>query len=134
MTAFGIILLGLGPGDSQLLTRQAWGIIANASEIYLRTRQHPAVDGLPKGLQLHSFDHLYDQLESFEDVYTQIVDRILELGQRPNGVIYAVPGHPFVAETTGPEIYRRAQTMSIPVRICEGLSYLEPTFSALGID
>jgi tetrapyrrole methylase family protein/MazG family protein len=49
-------------------------------------------------------------------------------------VIYAVPGHPFVAEATGPEIARRAHKQGIPLRVVEGLSFLEPTFSALGLD
>jgi len=130
----GITILGLGPGNPEMLTRQAWHILQNAPEIYLRTRQHPTVGGFPSGLHVHSFDHLYAELDSFEDVYAQIVDQILKLGCRPEGVIYGVPGHPFIAESTGPEIYRRAQKASIPVQICEGISFLEPTFSALGLD
>ena len=47
---------------------------------------------------------------------------------------YAVPGHPFIAESTGPEIARRAKEMGIPVRVIEGLSFIEPVCSALGID
>jgi tetrapyrrole methylase family protein / MazG family protein len=59
---------------------------------------------------------------------------VLELGQRPEGITYAVPGHPYVAEATTPEIVRRARELNIPVRVMEGLSFLEPTFTALGID
>ncbi len=134
MTTPGITLLGLGPGQADLLTRQAWQTLATASEIYLRTRQHPAAAGLPASLQVHSFDHLYEELVSFEAVYAQITATILALGRRPQGVIYAVPGHPFIAETTGPEIYRRARAEGLPVRILEGISFLEPVCSALGID
>jgi tetrapyrrole methylase family protein / MazG family protein len=130
----GIILLGLGPGSPELLTRQAWQTIENSSEIYLRTRQHPTVNGFPKNIQIHSFDHLYDECGSFQDVYARIVDEIIDLGQKPKGVMYAVPGHPFVAEATCPEIARRAKEMQIPVFVVEGLSFLEPSFSALGID
>lgn len=129
-----ITLLGLGPGDANLLTRQAWQTIENASEIYLRTCQHPAAADLPPHLKVFSFDDLYEQLGSFEDVYAQIIEKILDLGQRPQGVIYAVPGHPLIAETTGPEILRRAREQGIPVRVVEGLSFLEPVFSALGLD
>lgn len=130
----GIILLGLGPGDGRTLTREAWEIIEDASEIYLRTLQHPAVADFPAGLKVHSFDHLYEKFDSFEEVYERIIGRILTLGCRSEGVIYAVPGHPFVAESTVPEIYRRAKNANIPLRICEGISFLEPTFSALGVD
>jgi len=129
-----ITLLGLGPGDADLLTRQAWQTLENATEVYLRTRQHPSVTDLPDNLAVFSFDHLYEELDSFEDVYAQIVEQVLELGQRFEGVIYAVPGHPLIAETTGPEILRRAQEMAIPTRVLEGLSFLEPVFSALRLD
>ncbi len=130
----GIILLGLGPGDPNLLTRQAWEILTVSQEIYLRTRQHPVVGHLPTQLMVHSFDSFYEQGDRFEDVYARIIETVLELGQRPEGVLYAVPGHPFVAETTGPEIVRRAEAAGIPVRVVEGLSFLEPVFSAIGVD
>lgn len=130
----GIILLGLGPGDGSLLTRQAWQALEGSAEVYLRTRSHPAVDGLPANLTLHSFDELYEHGDTFEAVYAGIVERVLELGRRPEGVVYAVPGHPFVAEATGPEIARRAREEGLPVRVIDGLSFLEPVFSALQID
>lgn len=134
MDTLGITLLGLGPGDPALLTRQAWQLLETIPEIYLRTRQHPTVEGFPPSLHVHSFDEVYEQEHSFEHVYAHIVARVLELGQRPQGVVYAVPGHPFIAEATCPEIARRAAEMGIPVRIIEGLSFLEPTFTALGMD
>ena len=134
MNTSGITLLGLGPGHPDLLTRQAWRLLENISEIYLRTKQHPVVDGLPPGVQVHSFDYLYEQGGSFETVYTQIIERVLELGLQPKGVVYAVPGHPFVAEATSPEIANRAREVGIPLRIIDGLSFLEPIMTALNLD
>jgi tetrapyrrole methylase family protein/MazG family protein len=134
MKIHGITLLGLGPGDPKKLTRECWKIIENASEIYLRTIHHGAVVDFPESIAVHSFDHLYEIYDSFDEVYTEIVDQILALGRRPGGVIYAVPGHPFVAESTSLEIYRRAMGAEIPVQVCDGLSFLEPVFSSLGID
>lgn len=134
MESIGITLLGLGPGNPDLLTRQAWELIQNLSEVHLRSRKHPAVSGFPRGLQVHSFDHLYEQEESFEAVYSQIVERILDLGKRPEGVVYAVPGHPFVAEATTPEIAKRARQAGIPIRVVEGISFVESVFAALEVD
>jgi tetrapyrrole methylase family protein/MazG family protein len=134
MTYPGIILLGLGPGDPNLLTRQAWELINSAEEIYFRTLQHPVVRNIPGNVQIHSFDHLYENNESYEQIYNQIVEDILRLGQRSEGVIYAVPGHPFIAETTSPEIARRAREAEIPVRIVEGISFIESIFVAVGRD
>lgn len=130
----GITLLGLGPGDPNLLTREAWDILCSAKIVWLRTLQHPVVAALPSGLSVHSFDDVYETGESFEAVYETITSKILELGRQADGVVYAVPGHPFVAEATGPRIKELADLEGISVRIVEGLSFLEPTFSALGID
>ena len=130
----GITLLGLGPGNPKQLTREAWDVLSTADEVWLRTRQHPTVGALPPTLKLHSFDELYENGESFDQVYDVIVEKILELGRRPQGVIYAVPGHPFVAETTCPKIARLALDEGLATVIVEGLSFLEPTFSALGLD
>jgi len=130
----GITLLGLGPGDANQLTREAWEVLSSADEIYLRTRQHPTVSSLPSSVKVHSFDDLYEDGESFDEVYAAITEKILELGRRERGVIYAVPGHPFVAESTCPEIARLGCDEGLAVRIVEGLSFLEPTFSAIGLD
>lgn len=129
-----ITLLGLGPGDASLLTRQAWHILETIPEIYLRTHQHPTVGSFPSSLLVHSFDDLYESQPSFEDVYALIIEQIIELSQQPQGVVYAVPGHPFVAEATCPEIARRARLDGIPIQVIEGLSFIEPTLTALGID
>jgi len=130
----GITLLGLGPGNPNQLTREAWDVLATADEVWLRTRQHPTINALPSAIKLHSFDDLYEHGETFEQVYDAIVGKVLELGCRPEGVIYAVPGHPFVAETTSPKIARLARDEGLATVIVEGLSFLEPTFSALGLD
>src|SRR5574341_765818 len=130
----GITLLGLGPGDPGQLTREAWEVLSSADEVYLRTRQHPTVLGLPSTIKIHSFDDLYEDGESFDEVYRAITNRIQGLGRRAQGVIYAVPGHPFVAEATCPKIARLARDAGLSLRIVEGLSFLEPTFSALGLD
>jgi tetrapyrrole methylase family protein / MazG family protein len=130
----GITLLGLGPGDPHLLTRRAWETIASADEIHLRTNQHPTVAGLPSKVKIHSFDQLYETCDTFEEVYASIVEQVLELGKRPQGVIYAVPGDPFVAEATSPEIARRARAIGLPLTIVNGVSFLEPVFALLGLD
>ncbi len=130
----GIVLLGLGPGEERHLTREAWDWLHQIDRVYLRTRHHPLVDDLPKNLEIVSFDDLYETSDTFEAVYEAIVENVLQMGRQASGVTYAVPGHPFVAEATAPEIFRRATQEGIPVRIIEGMSFLEPVFSALQMD
>jgi len=129
-----INILGLGPGDADLLTRQAWRVLSQADEVYLRTRRHPTVAGLPTHLTLHSFDHLYETLEGFAVIYETIAERIIALGRRSEGVLYAVPGHPLVGESSVQRILVLAQQEGLPVHLVEGLSFVEPVLSLLQID
>jgi tetrapyrrole methylase family protein/MazG family protein len=129
-----LTILGLGPGHPDLLTREAWRTLEAADEIWLRTARHPTVDGLPSHLAQHSFDALYERHAGFADVYAAIVEQVLALARRPQGVLYAVPGHPLVGERTVVTLLERARAEAIRVRIVEGLSFVEPTLSALGVD
>lgn len=131
-----ITIVGLGPGEPRLLTREAWDILTQAPEVHLRTERHPTVDALRQipGLRLISFDEVYERTEAFADVYQAISAAVMELATRPQGVIYAVPGHPTVGETTTQIIRQAAAARGLSVRIVEGLSFVEPLLTALRVD
>jgi len=129
-----ITIVGLGPGDPRHLTREAWHVLQAAPEIWLRTHRHPTVDSLPPETRLQSFDDLYEQSEDFSRVYEAIVERLLELGRRPEGVVYAVPGHPRVGEATVARVLEETRHGDVRARVVEGLSFVEPTVTALGLD
>lgn len=130
----GIVIVGLGPGAGNLLTREAWTILEAAGEVYLRTARHPAVADLPAHLVHRSFDSVYDTASEFSKVYEEITSSVLRLGRRPQGVVYAVPGHPHMAEATVTAICEAAEEAGIAVRIVPGLSFVEPALTALGLD
>ena len=94
-----ITIVGLGPGDGRLITREGWDVLCSATRVYVRTARHPAVDELPEGLSIHPFDDIYDQTERFEDVYAAIVSQLMQAAGQSD-VVYAVPGHPYVGEST----------------------------------
>lgn len=129
-----ITIIGLGPGDPSLLTGEAQELLQEAQEVYLRTKRHPTVDSLPRHLHLHSFDHLYEEAETFEEVYEEIAQEVLRLGERPEGVLYAVPGHPLMGEASVHRLLALAQEKGVAVNIVAGISFLEPVFSLLKID
>ncbi len=129
-----ITIVGLGPGNPDHLTLEAWETLQAAQEVWLRTARHPTVEGMPPGLTLHSFDSLYEGADDFSQVYAAIVQRLLELGKRPEGVVYAVPGHPLVGEATVERVLGAAERAGAETRIVEGLSFVEATLTALGID
>lgn len=130
----GITVIGLGPGHPKYLTLEAWDLLRNAEEVYVRTLQHPTLAVLPATVRVHSFDAYYERAKTFEEVYQAIVDTLLDLAHCEEGVLYAVPGHPFVGESTTRMLRERAQAEGLPFRVVEGVSFLEPVFRALGVD
>jgi tetrapyrrole methylase family protein/MazG family protein len=130
----GIIVVGLGPGDPHLLTREAWEVLSGAAELLLRTGLHPVVPALPARLKVDTFDSLYDELDSFEAVYAAIVDRLMDLAADSHPVVYGVPGDPTVGEATVVALRSRAREQGIPLRIVHGVSFCEPCLNLLGVD
>src|SRR5215470_3555257 len=107
MPGKSITIVGLGPGDPDLLTRRAWRVLSESKEVYLRTARHPGVEALP-ATTYHNFDDWYDKAADFDSLYHQIAEEIVKLGQRVEGVVYAVPGHPLVGEMTVTHILKLA--------------------------
>ncbi|MEM9773810.1 MAG: SAM-dependent methyltransferase, partial [Chloroflexota bacterium] len=128
-----ITVVGLGPGDGRLVTREAWEALIGADEIWLRTARHPAVDDLPGALTKHSFDHIYERASDFEQVYSTIVSELIELGKQRE-VVYAVPGHPHVGESTVLRLQEAASEKNVQLNFIAGLSFVEPCLTAAGID
>ena len=92
-------VVGLGPGNADLITRRTYELLRDAPIVRLRTRVHPAATAF---LDVASYDDLYESAESFEALYDAIANDLIELARHaPDGeVVYAVPGSPVVAERT----------------------------------
>ena len=129
-----ITIIGLGPGRAELLTREAWGILSAADEIYVRTTRHPAVIGLPDEIRIRILEPLCDSLERMDNVDDAIAARILNLAKTESGIAYAVPGDPTIGERSVELIREQAVKFGLTVRIVSGLSFVGPTLSALGMD
>ena len=129
-----ITIVGLGPGDAGLITRQAWELLAQTRVLYLRTAIHPTVAALPAQLELRAFDALYQSAGAFGEVYERIVAELLDRAAAGEEVVYAVPGHPLVAEATTRRLLARARERGIATRVVAGLSFVEPVCAALALD
>lgn len=129
-----LTIVGLGPGRWRQVTLEAQEVLAAGGEIWLRTRRHPVVEEIPPRPVLHSFDHLYDTIPEFETLYETLATEVLRLAERPEGVIYAVPGHPLVGEATVRRILAVARERGIATRIVPGLSFVDVAIARLGLD
>lgn len=91
------MIVGLGPGDDDLLTRDTVEAIASVPVRFGRTRRHPASAALGEA---EFFDDLYESAAEIEEVYSAIVERLVSAALDHGTVLYAVPGSPAVAEHT----------------------------------
>lgn len=123
-----VIVCGLGPATPELVTTATETAIDRVPHRYLRTRQHPAAGVVGTAL---SFDELYEKASSFDDVYSGIVERLVEAAAEHGEVLYAVPGSPLVAEAS---VDRLRADGRVAVDILPALSFLDLAWARLGID
>lgn len=127
-----IEVLGLGAGDINQLPLGIYKKLKSSTySIYLRTADHPVVHALQEeGIQYIAFDTYYEREDNFESVYEQIVCKLLEEATDKE-IIYALPGHPMLAERT---VQLLLNQDDIRVEIIGGRSYLDDLFTSLKID
>jgi tetrapyrrole methylase family protein / MazG family protein len=129
-----IRIVGLGPGSLGDLTLAAWQTLAAAPRIVARTLRHPCLEPLAARLPITGCDDLYETHDHFADVYAAVAQRVVSLGREPGGVVYAVPGHPWVGETTTRLILEQAAAAGLEVAVIGGISFIEASLGAVGVD
>ncbi|WP_188456140.1 nucleoside triphosphate pyrophosphohydrolase [Virgibacillus oceani] len=127
-----IQVLGLGAGDINQLPLGVYKKLTDTKNtIYVRTLDHPVVKTLEReGIKFESYDNIYVAQDQFAGVYQSIVEDLLEKA-RQSTIIYAVPGHPMLAEKT---VQLLLEQNEIAVEISGGQSYLDALFTTLKID
>ncbi|WP_456283047.1 bifunctional methyltransferase/pyrophosphohydrolase YabN [Bacillus sp. JZ34] len=129
-----ITVVGLGAGDMNQLTLGVYKRLTQAEVLYVRTKDHPLIEDLKKEIaEMHFFDEVYEKHDQFEDVYEEIVERLFEEAKQRD-VLYAVPGHPFVAEKTVQLLLERRGAHQADVVVEGGHSFIDATLNALQID
>jgi len=132
-----ITVVGLGSGGEDQLTLGTLKALEQASRRYVRTADHPAVADLKlRDIGFESFDRLYEKHDAFEQVYEAIAGELLGAAAESPGeaIVYAVPGHPMVAERTVQLLRQRAPEQGIELRLLGGESFLDQAFTRLGFD
>jgi tetrapyrrole methylase family protein/MazG family protein len=122
-----VIVVGLGPGDPGLVSRAALDAFAVHPQRFVRTRRHPSAHLAEPAT---SFDELYEQAGSMDEVYSGIVERLVDAA-RQQVVVYAVPGSPYVAERTVDLLRRDGRAR---VEIVASLSFLDLAWDRVGVD
>lgn len=129
-----ITIVGLGNYDIDDLPLGIYKFLKAQDIVYARTIDHPVVQSLKDELAFESFDHVYEKHDQFEDVYDEIVEKLVALSSEKD-IVYAVPGHPRVAETTTVKLQAFADNhANINVEILGGKSFIDDVFEAVNID
>lgn len=131
-----ITVAGLGSGGEDQLTLGILKALERTSARYARTAEHPAIRDLARrGITFETFDEIYRTQESFDEVYESIADSLLRAAkERQAEIIYAVPGHPMVAERTVQLLRQRAPRERVELELMGGESFLDQAFVRLGFD
>lgn len=123
-----IVVVGLGPAGEDLLTGAATRAIEDHPVRFLRTVRHPAATAVSGAA---SFDEVYERAGSIDEVYTTIVDRLVDAAGHHGTVVYAVPGSPVVAERTVDLLVAHP---GVAVEVVPALSFVDLAWVRLGVD
>ena len=124
-----VTIVGLGPGDADLLTAGTLALLDAGIPTFVRTTRHPAAAAVPAHAQ--SFDHIYERADSFAEVYAEIVESVVAAAAEAGAVLYVVPGSPSVAERT---VELLLADDRVQVTLVPALSFVDLTWNRLGID
>lgn len=131
---YKLTVIGLGPGSKEYLTIGALEKMKMSKKVFLRTEKHPVVDYLKlQGICFESFDSIYENQESFDEVYETIADQLIFMLESED-VVYAVPGSPFVAENTVQILIDRANKKGFTLEFVPSVSFIEAIFHTLKKD
>ena len=126
-----ISIVGLGPGDYSLISQGALDALITSPNVYLRTKKHPTVEQLQEEIKYTALDYFYEKEDNFEEVYGQIAKFIVEKGKKED-LVYAVPGHPRVAEKTVGLIEGLCMQNHIELDIIPSMSFVDAMYNYLG--
>ncbi|QEK11081.1 nucleoside triphosphate pyrophosphohydrolase [Crassaminicella thermophila] len=129
-----LTVIGLGPGSKEYLTIGAMEKMKKTKKIFLRTKKHPVVSYLKEqGICFESFDYVYEEKESFDQVYETIVDNLVSM-LKDKEVVYAVPGSPFVAERTIQLLIEKSGNEGFSLEFISSVSFIEAMLHTLKKD
>ena len=128
-----ITIVGLGPGDYNLISQGALEAIKNKENVYFRTVKHPIIEQFDSSIKYEGLDYFYKSQDDFEKVYENISNFIIEKAKDAN-IVYAVPGHPRVAENTVSIIEGKAKENNIELEIIPSMSFVDAMFNYIGVD
>ncbi|GIM30186.1 MazG family protein [Clostridium polyendosporum] len=130
-----IKIVGLGPGAIDALTLGGLRALKNCQKVYLRTEKHPTVEYLKEeGISFETYDYVYEKADSFDEVYQTIATNLIEKIDLNSTMVYAVPGHPLVAEKSVFNLIKLCEQKGIEYEVLPAVSFIDAIMERLKID
>jgi len=129
-----ITVTGLGYDEGGSLPLAVWEVLKSGRPLFLRTVRHPMAARLAReGIGFTSFDACYEEESDFGRVYRRIAASVCEAACA-GPVVYAVPGHPLVAEESVSLILAQAAEQGLATRVVPAPGFLDALFAVLRLD
>ncbi|MFD3155543.1 nucleoside triphosphate pyrophosphohydrolase [Haloimpatiens sp. FM7330] len=130
-----IKIVGLGPGSKESLTIGALEALKDTQHIFFRTDKHPTIDYINQlGINFETYDYKYEQAKNFDEVYEFIANDLTKKHEKYHDVVYAVPGHPLVAEKSVAILNKLCTEKGIETSIIPAVSFIDAIMESLKID
>jgi tetrapyrrole methylase family protein/MazG family protein len=122
-----VTVVGLGPGPAEWVSAAAIACLQSpGARVCVRTALHPAVPDLLTGVEYESFDALYEQAATLEEVHAAIAERLLSQAE---DVVLAVPGD----GTLGEDLLERVRAAGAELRVIPGVALAVGALAAAGM-
>ncbi|MBB6048310.1 nucleoside triphosphate pyrophosphohydrolase [Armatimonas rosea] len=132
-----LYLVGLGPGSAEALPPRAFSLLTGGLPVLVRTERHPVLHSEPlasalAGCDVTPLDDEYEAGASFSDTYDAIVARVLRAHAAQGSLVYAVPGHPLVGETTIARLLAETKRLGVETQVIGAPSFVDACLEAIG--
>jgi len=130
-----IKVVGLGPGSKEAITMGTFEVLKNSRKVFFRTEIHPNVEYLRSlGVKFETYDKHYESLQNFDEVYDTIAKELIKSEKENGDIVYAVPGHPLVAEKSVSILIDLCEREGIDIEILPAISFIDAMMESLRID
>lgn len=130
-----IKIVGLGPGSKESITVGTLDALKSSSKVLLRTKIHPTIKYIDEmGIEYETYDDRYETLDNFDEVYKSIAEDVVKRHEEFGDLVYAVPGHPLVAEKSVNNLISLCKEKNIGYKILTAVSFVDVMMEVLEID
>ena len=126
-----IQIIGLGAGGEDDLTVRAQKALLKRIPTFARTDRHPIVNELRKNIDIISFDDYFLKYETFDEVYENIVNTLIEKSKQYGKINYCTAGSPYYGDIVTKKLINEYKNQ-INTIIIDGMSFLDKCLKLSG--